>query len=187
MPRRLVPLALISIVIASGIAAAQEPASEKLAIGSVDFGGRLFSVSDDPARDQRYRDLRSGPVVDRFRYTNDQKLWVFAAGADHVGYRDQRYFASYNKAGAIKASFEWNEIPLFNSTITRTPYIQISPGVFRLDDSLQLAIQTGTSGFSSLAPLARQFDLRSRRDIGAFHLTVTPARDLDIKLNVATT
>ena len=91
MPRRLVPLALISIVIASGIAGAQEPAaSEKLTIGSVDFGGRLFSVSDDPARDQRYRDLRSGPVVDRFRYTNDQKLWVFAAGADHVGYRDQR-------------------------------------------------------------------------------------------------
>src|SRR5581483_2976776 len=101
-----------------GMAAAQsDAAGESRAVGHVDFGGRLFDIGGDPARVQRYQDLRSGPTVERFRYENDQKVWVFSAGADHVGYRDQRYFADYMKSGRIKASFEYNQIPLFNSVI----------------------------------------------------------------------
>src|SRR5581483_2835480 len=67
-----------------GMAAAQsDAAGESRAVGHVDFGGRLFDIGGDPARVQRYQDLRSGPTVERFRYENDQKVWVFSAGADH--------------------------------------------------------------------------------------------------------
>ncbi len=159
---------------------------ERIKAGSIDFGARLYDVTGDPARDQRYRDLRPGPSMDRASYVRNEHLWLFTASADHVGYRDQRYFANYERAGRVKTSFEWNEIPLFNSTDTETPLTEVSTGVFRLDDSVQARIQGGAP-FSTLAPLAQRFDLRSRREIAAFHFTLTPARDIDLKLNITST
>ena len=49
----------------------------------------------------------------RYRYTLQ---------ADNVGYRDQRFSASYMNYGKVKANFEWNQIPLFYSQTTRTLY-----------------------------------------------------------------
>lgn len=189
MHKYVLTLMLALLLAPVGRASAQEPPVniDKLSNGSIDFGARLFDVTGDLARDQRYRDLRSGPTVDRVRYTKDQQIWVFSAGADNVGYRDQRYFADYQRAGKVKTSFEWNEIPLFNSASTRTPLTEVSTGVFRLDDSLQQNIQSGSATLSSVAPFARTFELRSRREIAAFHLTVTPTRNLDLKLNVNST
>jgi len=155
--------------------------------GSVDLGGGVLNLSGDPARDQRYRDLRSGFVLDGFRYKSDQRNWLFAASADRVGYRDQQYLARFVRAGKIKASFEWNEIPLFNSTITSTPFTSPSPGVFRIDDGVQQGIQAGTLTLANLAPSAAVFDLRSRRQIGAFRFTYTPVPDVDVKVNLTTT
>jgi len=185
---RYVPLALLITLLPLGIAQGQQPAVniDKLSLGSVDFGARLFDVQGDAARDQRYRDLRSGPAIDRARYVRDEQIWVFTAGADHVGYRDQRYFANYERAGKMKTSFEWNEIPLFYSTRTSTPLVETSTGVFRLDDSVQANIQSGAP-FSSVVPLAQRFDLRSEREIAAFRLVATPARHVDLKLNVTST
>jgi MtrB/PioB family decaheme-associated outer membrane protein len=189
MPKTVCVLTLAVLLTSTGRAGAQEPAIniDKVTAGTVDFGARVFDVTGDPARDQRYRDLRSGPSIDRVRYTNDQQIWVLDAGADHVGYRDQRYFANYRRAGRVKASFEWNEIPLFNSTTTSSPLVEVSTGVFRLDDTVQSNIQSGAAPFSSVVPLAKTFDLRSRREIAAFHLDITPAPSLDLKLNVTST
>ena len=189
MHKYLSALTLALVLVPFGRAAAQEPPIniDKQSSGSVDFGARLFELTGDRARDQRYRDLRSGPTIDRARYTKDQQIWMFTAGADHVGYRDQRYFANYERAGKVKTSFEWNQIPLFNSSTTSTPFVEVSTGVFRLDDSLQQDIQSGAATLASLVPFARTFDLRSRREIATFHLTVTPARNLDLKLNVNST
>jgi MtrB/PioB family decaheme-associated outer membrane protein len=174
----------------SSIAGAQEtspldiiPASG----GTVDFGLHLASNVGDPARNQRYRDLREGPTVDRFRISRDLKTWAFDAGSDHMGYRDQRYFADFVHAGKVKLNFEWNQIPTFASAVTKTLYTSPSEGVFRIDDSIQLGMETGTLRLADVAPNAKTFDLRSRRDIASFNLTFTPARDLDLKLNVRST
>src|SRR4051812_16550151 len=98
---------------------APEPDAAPTASGTVAFGGRVHGITGDPARNQRYRDLRDGPVIDVFRYNIDKRSWRFDASADHVGYRDQQYAGSLEKLGAIKASFSWNSIPLFNSADTR--------------------------------------------------------------------
>jgi MtrB/PioB family decaheme-associated outer membrane protein len=182
-------LILALLLVPSGRAGAQEPPLniDKQSVGSVDFGARMFEVTGDRARDQRYRDLRSGPAIDRARYTKDQQIWMFTAGADHVGYRDQRYFANYERAGKVKTSFEWNQIPLFNSSTTSTPLVEASTGVFRLDDTLQQNIQSGSATLASVVPFAHTFDLRSQREIAAFRLNVTPTRNLDLKLNVNST
>ena len=127
-------------------------------VGEIDFGLRVSGVSGDPARYQRLRDLRDGPTLDRLRYDRDTAGWKFQAAMDHVGYRDQRYQATFDRYGNVKGSVEWNQIPLFYSTDTRTPFRSESPGVFRLDDSLQAAIQNGTATTQLLVPESRLFD-----------------------------
>jgi len=69
-------------------------------------GGGPLNLDGDAARDQRYRDLRSGFILDGFRYKSDQRRWLFSASADHVGYRDQQYLVRFVQAGKAKASFE---------------------------------------------------------------------------------
>jgi hypothetical protein len=181
---------LALLLVTTGSAAAQDDVSATVlpqAGGTVDLGGGILNLVGDPARDQRYRDLRSGFIVDGFRYKSDQRRWLFSASADRVGYRDQQYSARFVQAGKAKASFEWNEIPLFNSIVTSTPFTSSSPGVFRIDDGIQQGIQAGTLTLTSLVPSASVFDLRSRRQIGAFRFVYTPAPDVDVKVNLTTT
>jgi hypothetical protein len=56
----LIAWTLVTLLVRPGTASAQQTdtQTEKRTIGSVDFGGRLFDVSGDAARDERYRDLR---------------------------------------------------------------------------------------------------------------------------------
>src|SRR5437867_12897194 len=58
----------------------------------IDFGfrGTSFDGNSDPARFQRYRDMRDGGTVDVLRYFKDADAYSVKVHADHVGYRDQR-------------------------------------------------------------------------------------------------
>jgi MtrB/PioB family decaheme-associated outer membrane protein len=159
------------------------PAVPPARVGEIDFGLRVSGVSGDPARYQRLRDLRDGPTLDRLRYDRDTAGWKFQAAMDHVGYRDQRYQATFDRYGDVKGSVEWNQIPLFYSADTRTPFRSESPGVFRLDDSLQAAIQNGTATTQLLVPESRLFPLRSRRDIADIRLVYAAKPTLDLKVS----
>src|SRR6185436_7308555 len=140
------PLVLSTLAIAH-LAAAQQPTPAPAAAattttaaatpfaGEADFGGRASSISGDAARFQKYRDLRNGPTLDRARYQKSRQRWEFNAALEHAGYRDQRYTAGFNQYGKLKASFQWDQIPLFYSRDTRTPYSSPRLGVFRLNDS----------------------------------------------------
>lgn len=150
--------------------------------GSFDIGGRVFSPDGDEARVQRYRDLRDGGFLENFRYNRDTGNWLFEARFDQVGYRDQRYEANFNRFGKFKTWFVWDQIPLFYSRDTRTLYTEASPGVLRLDD----AVQNGTTPVAVAAPLARQFDLRQRRDTARFGFSAAPRKNLDLTFNVQT-
>src|SRR5205814_8295714 len=106
--------------------------------------GTLFGSDSDPARFQRYRDVRDGGMIDRLRLSKDTNVYRYSVQADHIGYRDQRFSASYSNFGKVKASFEWNQIPLFYSQDTRTLYDRSTPGVLTLNDSIQSGIQNKT-------------------------------------------
>ena len=181
-------LTLTALMLLPAIAAGQ-PAIEPLrtSTGTVDFGVRLTSITGDEARNQRYRDLRNGPTIDRARYNRDEGAWFLNAGADHAGYRDQRYFAEYVRAGKLKVNVLWDQIPQFNSAVTLTPFTNPSPGVFRIDDALQRGVEAGTLKLSDVAATATQFDLRSKRSIGLVDLVYTAAPHLDLTLNVKST
>src|SRR5207245_10343856 len=89
-------------------------------VSQIDFGvrGTVFGTDSDQARFQRYRDVRDGGTIDRLRVYKDTDAYRYSLQADHVGYRDQRFSASYMNYGKVKARFEWNQIPLFYSQDT---------------------------------------------------------------------
>jgi MtrB/PioB family decaheme-associated outer membrane protein len=147
------------------------------------FGGRWSDVSGDPARWQRYQDLRDGVLFRDARFAREDPdgLWLFRAMADNVGYRDQRFFATYERTGRFVISGLWDEIPQFYSVDTKTPFTR-SGSPLLLDDATQRAVQNGqaTPPLSAYLPIASQFDLRERRDIGNVNLVATPTQHLDL-------
>src|SRR3954469_11562910 len=88
------------------------------------IGGRSSSIDGDPARFQRYQDQRSGFLLSGFRYasTGPDGAWSFHSTADNVGYRDQRYFADFDKVGKFTIHGLYDQIPQFYSVDTKTPY-----------------------------------------------------------------
>ena len=154
----------------------------------IQFGGRIASVSGDPARWQRYHDSRDGVHVTDARYSREDPAgnWLFRATADNLGWRDQRYSANYERTGRFVVSGYWDEIPQFYSIDTKTPYV-ISGGSLVLDDATQRAIQNGQATLSAYPPIAPQFELHERRDIGNVSVTATPTPQLDVKAAFTTT
>jgi MtrB/PioB family decaheme-associated outer membrane protein len=151
------------------------------------IGGRVSSIDGDPARYQRYQDVRDGLLFSNFRYAfapSDGNS-SFKLRANNVGYRDQEYFADYNLVGKLKVTGGYQQIPQFYSVDTMTPYTG-SGGTLVLDDATQKAIQAGKATLSAYVPLAPQFDLMERRDIGRVDVVATPTPKLDVTANFTT-
>jgi MtrB/PioB family decaheme-associated outer membrane protein len=153
----------------------------------VTFGGRWTSVSGDEARFDRYQDSRSGLAVDGLRFQRESDAWSLQFGADHVGYRDQRYAGAYERMGLFRITGLWDQVPQFYSTDTKTAYTPIDSSPMGLNDATQLAIQQGQTNTRAYIPLAVQFDLRERRDIGNITARVTPTRAIDFTSSFTTT
>ena len=144
--------------------------------------GTIFDSGSDHARFQRYRDLRNGPTLDVFRFKRDSASSYLTVQADHVGYRDQRYSATYDNFGKLKVSFLWDQIPLFFSDTTRNLFSEVSPGVLRLDDSIQTGLQNKTTTLAAAVGQAQPFDLRQQRDIFDVKLRYSATPNLDVNL-----
>ncbi|MCM3880287.1 MAG: MtrB/PioB family outer membrane beta-barrel protein [Vicinamibacterales bacterium] len=150
------------------------------------IGGRVSSIDGDPARFQRYQDLRDGLLFSGFRYAFAQPdgASTFNVRANNVGWRDQEYFANYNRAGKLSLTGSYQQIPQFYSVDTMTPYTG-SGGTLVLDDAAQRAAQGG-AGLNPYPPIAPRFDLLERRDIGRVDVVATPTPKLDVTANFTT-
>jgi MtrB/PioB family decaheme-associated outer membrane protein len=146
------------------------------------LSGRLSSVSGDPARWQRYQDIRDGLLFTEGRMLRETPDWNGTLGADNLGWRDQRYFGSYERVGFLKINGLWDEIPQFYSVDTRTAFTETADGVLVLDDTAQQA--ASHNAYLSISP---QFDLRERRAIGTFRVSGTPTVNLDVTGGFTTT
>ena len=114
MRNRATTLLLAMLLVPAGLAYAQDEkaAGEQPAAGSVDFGGQFTTTKGDEGRYERYKDLRTGGLLDAFVYNRATEAWQFNASATHVGYRDQRYLAQFRKYDRAKITFMWDQIPL---------------------------------------------------------------------------
>lgn len=149
--------------------------------GEVDFGVRVTGGLGDVGRFQTFGDPTSGPTLNRLRYERDRETWAFSARFDNVGYRDQRYQASFDKFGKVKASFDWNQIPTWYSGVSQSPFREELPGVFRLDDTIRQAVENRTGTLQSFASQLQAFDTRARRDIADARLTYSLTESLDLR------
>ena len=149
---------------------------------TLELSGRLSSIEGDPARWQRYEDLRDGLLFTGARLQRETPDWIVTAAADNVGWRDQRFFGSYERTGRFVVSGLWDQIPQFYSVDTRTPFTSAGDGVLTLDDDAQRA-----ASHNAYVPISPQFDLRERRDIGAVRVDATPTTQLDVRGNFTTT
>jgi MtrB/PioB family decaheme-associated outer membrane protein len=154
------------------------------------FGGRATSIDGDPARFQRYQDVRDGVLFTDAKYASEaaQGDWSFHAAADNVGWRDQRYFTNYERTGRFNVSGLWDSIPQFYSVDTATPYSHTNDNLV-LDDATQRAIQNAqvpAPVLNAWIPLAPQFKLQERRDIGSVSFVATPTPQFDVKASFTT-
>jgi MtrB/PioB family decaheme-associated outer membrane protein len=155
--------------------------------GHVDFGYRGTSFTGDEARYNRYRDLRDGPYVDRFRFAKENETTAFRAEANNVGYRDQRYYADLQRIGKLKAAFEFNSNPL-DQTRARGYFTGAGGNTLTINDAAQTAIQTSPlNAESALAAYGSNYNIEGRRDLANFGMTYTAARDVDVKVQVRNT
>jgi MtrB/PioB family decaheme-associated outer membrane protein len=153
------------------------------------FGGRVSSISGDPARYQRYGDFRDGILFTDMRYAGEQPdgNYTFHTAVDNLGWRDQRLYGDYERPGKFLVSGLWDQIPQFYSVDTATPYTTSGGGDLVLDDAAQRSNQNASTPTLNLyLPLAQQFDLRERRDVGRFNFVATPTPQLDVKASFTT-
>ena len=184
--RRLILTLLVPCVVGAMVspASAQVDTSPNLfevQPNQFEIGGRLTSEEGDPARFQRYGDFRDGLLFDVARLTREHPAgrWLFSGAADKAGWRDQRYAATYQRPGEFTISGFWDQIPQFYSVDTKTPYVAVDSALM-LRDATQRAIQNAQATLSAYVPIAPQFDLRERRDIGAVRTTIMPTSQLDL-------
>ncbi len=202
MRTRYIVMAAALLLVSAGAKAQEAPAAQpdvpKAAapsipefgfVNEIEFGARgtSFDAGSDKARFQRYQDLRDGATLDKIRFSKSTDSWLVDLQADHVGYRDQRFSGAFNDYGKVKASFEWNQTPLFYSETTRSLYTESAPGVLTLPSGLQSGLQNKTLSLSSAVSGASAFDLQSRRDRADFTLTYSASRDVDLNFSVKNT
>jgi MtrB/PioB family decaheme-associated outer membrane protein len=189
-------LLLASLALAAGAPAwsqgTQAPAggsgNASGATGEVDFGAQITSGLDEVGRFQRFEDRRTSPTMRRLRLTRDRNDVVLEVAFDNLGHRDQRYAASVERVGKLKASFEWNQVPLWYGGVTASPFREASPGVFRLDDSSQLAVQNRTATVAGAhAGAVQGLELRSRRDLASARVVYNATRSLDLSASFTST
>jgi MtrB/PioB family decaheme-associated outer membrane protein len=177
--------------------------------GTVDIGGLFTTTDGDEARFERFRDSRDG-LFSNFSLNREGASYLFDANASHVGYRDQRYNASYI-GRKVDFNFGWVSLPLNFSYLTRTPFVT-NGNTLTLDDNAQRAVQGPTFAANDgsavgvpCAPgappaacgtpaqvaqakanrsiydsLATQFDLRYRRDTAAFGVNYEATKTIDV-------
>jgi MtrB/PioB family decaheme-associated outer membrane protein len=185
-----------ALLLASGLATAQDlnqppapiaqPATPSAGtnpwVGSFDLGYRGTATTGDFARYDRYGDLRDG-AASRFLFKGTSEKYLFSASMDNAGYRDQSYRVNY-ASGGIKGLFTFDSTPLNYSYMAQTPWAQTSPGVFSLDSSARMLVQTKqalgiasnaaqlASGPSIYRGIASSFDLQQKRETAGFGLGV---------------
>ena len=153
--------------------------------GTAYFGVAVNDITGDGARLQRYRQYQDGPNVDHFRFDRQGATWSFKSKADHVGWSDQAFTGTFESRGKLKASFTWDQIPLFISSDTQTPYQATSAGVLRLDDTMRAATEAGRMTMANFASVASLRKVDAYRHTAAFSLGYNATRELNLNMNVS--
>jgi MtrB/PioB family decaheme-associated outer membrane protein len=159
-----------------------QPAAPQSFTGVIDFGARTTSITGDGARYERYRDLGDGLFLDTLRTKYNSNGWYLSGAIDHMARRDARYDFTASWPGKFKAWGRYDKIPMLMSRTTSTLYQTSGPGVFRIDDSIQQALQAAPAAQQAalmtgfIANKSTVFNTESHRNIanGGVEFAINP-------------
>ena len=147
------------------------------------FGGRLTSIDGDPARFQRYQDVRDGVLFTDARYAtrSPDGDWRSARARTTSASAISGTSPTTSAPAASGSPASGIEIPQFYSVDTATPYTRTGDKLV-LDDATQRAIQNGQANLSAYDPArAAVRSARAPRHRHASSLVATPKPQLDLK------
>ena len=190
---------LLSLGMALGLVAFPAGAqSDNETSGSVTVGGQGGSGIDESSKLQQFETFPKGVFLPGARFSWKGSSYFFDFRGTKLGLDDQSARASWGKVGTFKVNLSWDENPNFLSNTARTPFTEVSPGVFRLPDNIQQALQnvyvpfTGSApanptvpGFFAVEPWVNEsqpIDLRYLRKTGKAGLELKPSDSLSVRL-----
>lgn len=173
--------------------------------GVVEIGGRFF-ISKEGGRTAgnkeslgkfyEYRDLRPGPIGEfGFAAGSRDGLYQVEAWGRNVGYDDQAYLASVNKAGEHYFTFTWDQTPHVYNDQATTIYDGVGGNALTLPNAFRTQMAAGLAGNPPVPPdnatrqakadlinsNLREFHLGFRRDVATAEYRWTPDDNWDVK------
>ena len=150
------------------------------------IGGRFSSVDGDPARLQRYQDMRDGFLfTDAATPRETDGDWTLHARRTMSAGAISAISADYERIGRLSISGLWDQIPQFYSVDTQTPFTRRRRRW--CSTTRRSARSERQANLNAYVPIAPQFDLRERRDIGTVAFSATPDDDVDLTGDFTTT
>ena len=150
------------------------------------LGGRASSIDGDPARFQRYQDVRDGLLFTGARHARGSGRRVAAQGR-----RGQRRLARSTVLRQLRADGPLQghgRLPSDPAVLQRRHedalYGQRRDAPARRRDAAGDPVRPGEP--EPYVPIAPQFDLRERRDIGHVDVVATPTPKLDVTASFTT-
>ena len=157
--------------------------------GQFTLGAQGWRESAPEAKYQEFRQVPRGPFLESFFVTDSTARGNrFALYGANVFERNQSAALMAARGIRMRADLTYRQIPHLFSEITRTPYVQLQPGVFRLPDSLQLMNQrTGSDAvyarnMTDLLNNSGGVPLGFRTDISDARLRARPATGLQFEV-----
>ena len=157
--------------------------------GQFTLGAQGWRESAPEAKYQEFRQVPRGPFLESFFVTDSTARGNrFAVHGANVFERNQSAALMAARGIRLRADLNYRQIPHLFSEITRTPYVELTPGVFRLPDSLQLMNQRTASDATYARNMrdvlnnSARLPLGFRTDISDARLRARPITGLQFEL-----
>lgn len=154
--------------------------------GQATFGSQWWYLSTPEAKFQEYRDVPRGGLLESFLWRNWGANDVATLWGRNLLQHDQDFGLNFSKGVTWRADARFQSIPHRFSNVARTPYTEVSPGVFRLPDSLQRVNQefpgTLIPNMQSWLSAVPVVNLATQTELSQVRLRSRPARGWRVEL-----
>lgn len=132
------------------------------------LGVQSVDQNNPEAKFEEYRDVSKGPVIEEYSVVGESNGWDYHFQANNLREEDQSAALCLG-AGKLSLGLAYDQSPHRWSSISQTLYREESPGVLRLPDGMQGAIQTGAGTGSAATQRTNWFNLMTSTYAGLAH------------------
>jgi MtrB/PioB family decaheme-associated outer membrane protein len=136
---------LAFVMIAACAVALCASARPAMAEGSLVLGSQWWTQTADDAKYQEFRDVARGPFVESLTYGQMNGRNTYVLSAVNAAQGDQAWKGMWAWGSKLNVRVGYIETPHRFSLISKSPFTEVSPGVFVLPDSLQALMQRSST------------------------------------------